>query len=202
MAAARRRTHAVCVNSVARSLRDALYLTIGLATSIVAFTVWVAGVTLSLSLAVFIVGLPMILLTAITFRWTAELDRRNAALVLGRPLRARYRPHAGGLLARLSATVRDRRTWKDLAWLVLHSVVGFAFGVVAISLVVTVAGLVLLPVWYWSIPDGIELGLWNVDTLLEAFLTAPLAIPLGLMTALLVRAMAAGHARLAAALLG
>src|SRR5438874_9789203 len=60
--------------------RDALYLTLGLLTSIVALAVWVAGLTLSLSLAAFIVGLPVILASAIAFRWTAELDRLNAAL--------------------------------------------------------------------------------------------------------------------------
>jgi hypothetical protein len=190
------------MNSLARSLLDAMYLTIALATSVVAMAVWIAGVSATLSLAVFIVGLPVFLLSTIAFRWTAELDRRNAALVLGRPLRARYRPQAGGLISRLSVTVRDLQTWKDLAWLVLHSVLGFTFGVAAVTFVATVAGLAVLPVWYWSIPDGVELGLWDVDTLLEAFVTAPLAIPLALLTALLVRGMAAGHARLASALLG
>jgi Putative sensor len=201
MAAARPRAHAGAMTTLARSLLDTLYLTIALATSVVAFAVWIAGVTASLSLAVFIVGLPIFVLSAIAFRWTAELDRRNAALVLGRPLRGRYRPHGAGLIARLVATLRDPQTWKDLAWLVLHSVLGFAFGVAAVSLVASVAGLAVLPVWYWSLPDGVELGLWDVDTLWEAFASAPLAIPLALLTALLLRAMAAAHARLARALL-
>lgn len=189
------------MNSFVRSLLDALYLTFALATSVVAMAVWIAGVTVSLSLAVFIVGLPVILLTALAFRWTAELDRRNAALVLGRPLRGRYRHQDGGLISRLTTTLRDPQTWKDLAWLVLHSALGFGFGIAAVSLVASVAGLAVLPLWYWSIPDGVEFGLWDVDTLWEAFATAPLAVPLGLFTALLLRAMAAVHAKLAAALL-
>ena len=173
------------MNSLARSLLDALYLTIALATSVVAMAVWIAGVSVTISLAVFIVGLPVFLLSTLAFRWTAELDRRNAALVLGRPLRGRYRPQRGGLIARLLATARDPQTWKDHAWLVVHSALGLA----------------VLPVWYWSITDGVELGLWDVDTLWEAFATAPLAIPLALVTALLLRAMATAHAKLARALL-
>lgn len=182
--------------------RDALYLTIALATSIVAMAVWVAGISVSLSLAVFIVGLPVVLLTAIAFRWTAELDRRNAALVFGGPVRARYRDHGGSLLDRLSRTMRDPQTWRDLLWLVLHSLVGFAFGVIAVSLVATTIGTALLPLWYWSIPDGVQFGLWNVDALWIAVLTAVLALPLAVLTAALLRVMAAGHARLALLLLG
>src|SRR5919204_518025 len=101
-----------------RAARDTAYLTIGLATSILAFGVWVAGLTLSLTLAAFIVGLPIVLLTAVAFRWTAELDRRNAALVRGGALRGRYRDHRGQrFLARVGSTLADPQTWKDLEWL-------------------------------------------------------------------------------------
>jgi Putative sensor len=201
MVDARTPIHPGDVNPVVRILLDTMYLTIALVTSVLAMAVWIAGLSVSLSLAVFIVGLPVILLTALAFRWTAELDRRNAALVLGRPLRGRYRAQGGGLISRLTTTLRDPQTWKDLAWLVLHSALGLAFGIAAVTLVASAVGLAVLPVWYWSIPEGVEFGLWDVDSLWEAFVTAPLAIPLGLLTALLVRAMAAGHARLAAALL-
>jgi Putative sensor len=182
---------------------DAAYLTIGLLTSILAFGVWVAGLTISLTLAVFIVGLPVILLTAIAFRWTAELDRRNAALARGRTLRARYRDHRGqGFVGRLRGTLADPQTWKDLVWLVVHSILGFGFGVAAVSLVATVLGIAVLPVWYWAIPDGVEFGLWTVDTLGEALASMLLAIPAAAITVGLLRAMALGESRLAAALLG
>jgi hypothetical protein len=181
---------------------DAAYLGVGLVTSVLAFGVWVACVTASLSLAVFIVGLPVMLLSAYAFRATAELDRHNAALVLGRPLRGRYRNHySEGFFGRLRATLTDPQTWKDLLWLVAHSVIGFGFGVVAVSLVASVLGLAVLPLWYWAIPDGVQIGLWTVDTLWEALVTAPLALPLGLLTAALLRGMARVHAALARSLL-
>lgn len=70
------------------------------------------------------------------------------------------------------------------------------------TLVATVLGAAVLPAWYWAIPDGIDFGLWTVDTLPAAAATALLAIPAGLVTIGLLRAMAAGESALAAVLLG
>jgi hypothetical protein len=93
-----------------RSGREVAYLTAGLLTSVLAFAVWVAAVTLSLSLALFIVGLPVMLASAIVFRWRADLDRWNASLFLGRPVRGRYRDHrAETFFGRLAATFKIPR---------------------------------------------------------------------------------------------
>jgi hypothetical protein len=185
-----------------RAGTDLLYLTFGLLTSILGFAVWVSALSASLSLAVFLVGLPVMLLSAWAFHWVAQLDRRNAALVEGRVLRGRYRDHTGKpFLARLRGTLADGQTWRDLAWLVLHSIIGFGFGVAAICLVGTVIGVAFLPVWYWAVPDGIDYGLWTVDTLGEAFATALLALPAAALTVGLLRAMALGESRLAVGLL-
>ena len=181
---------------------DALYLTIGLLTSVLAFGIWVTGVTVSLVTAVFIIGLPVILVSAIVFRWAADLDRHNAALVLGRRLHGRYRDKTGQrFLQRLSTTLRDGQTWRDLAWLVIHSIVGFGFGIAAVTSVAYVIGTALLPAWYWCLPDGADYGIWRVDSLGEAFLAVPLAIPFAMITVALLRGMALGEARIAEALL-
>jgi hypothetical protein len=186
-----------------RTARDAAYLTLGLLTSVLAFSVWVAAVTLSLTLAILIVGLPVIIGSAYVMRWTAELDRQNAALVFGRPVRGAYRSHRGGSLGtRLLNTVRDPQVWRDLAWLITHSIVGFAFGVIALSLVASVGALATLPLWYWSIPGGAEFGLWDAASLPLAFASALLAIPLAFVTVWVMRGMAKLHASLAVELLG
>ena len=118
---------------------DLAYLSIGGLTAVLAFCVWVTAVSVVASLVIFIIGLPLYLLSVIAFRWTAELDRRNAALLTGRPLRAVYRDHRGeGFFGRLSSTTRDAQTWKDLAWLVVHSVIGFTFAVIAVPLLASV----------------------------------------------------------------
>ena len=189
--------------SLDRTARDVAYLSLGLLTSILAFAVWVTAISLSVSLAVLIIGLPVIVGSAYVVRWTAELDRRNAALVFGRPVRGAYRRSRGGsLIARVLGTLRDPQVWRDLAWLITHSVVGFAFGVLAVTLVATVAGLATLPLWYWSLPEGIEFGLWDADTLPWAIISAFLAVPLGWITVWILRGLAKFHASLAVELLG
>src|SRR3954452_21287570 len=113
-----------------RIARDVTYLIFGLATSVLAFGVWVAALTLSLTFAILIVGIPVIIGSAYVMRWTAELDRQNAALVFGRPVRGHYRSHHGHSIGtRVLNTLRDPQVWRHLGWLITHSVVGFAFGV-------------------------------------------------------------------------
>src|SRR3954447_3178157 len=131
--------------SIDRTARDTAYLTLAFLTSIAAFTVWVLALSLSLSLALLIIGLPVVIGAAYVIRWTAELDRRNAALVFGRPVRGTYHSHhAASFGERVLAVVRDPQVWRDLAWLITHSVLGFAFGTLAIALVAAVGGLATL----------------------------------------------------------
>jgi signal transduction histidine kinase len=173
---------------------DLAYLSIGGVTAVIAFCVWVTALSVTLSLIVFIIGLPLYLLSVIAFRWTAELDRRNAALLRGRPLRATYKDHRGeSFLARLGSTSRDVQTWKDLAWLVVHSVVGFTFAVIAVSLVASVVAFLTMPLWFWSIPGGVDWGLWNIDNLPLALLATVLAFPLAALTYFVDRWMAIGE---------
>ena len=181
---------------------DLAYLSIGGLTAIVAFCVWVTAACVVLSLIIFIIGLPLYLLSVIAFRWTAELDRRNAALLLGRPLRAVYKDHTGeSFFARLGSTSQDPQTWKDLAWLVVHSVLGFAFAVIAVSLVASVIAFLTMPLWYWSISGGVDWGLWNIDSLPLALVSTALAFPLAALTYYLDRWMAQGELWLAVRLL-
>ena len=67
---------------------DALYLLLGFCMAIVALTVSVTGITLSLTLGLLIVGFPVVLLTFACVRWLAGIERHRAALVLGAPIAA------------------------------------------------------------------------------------------------------------------
>jgi signal transduction histidine kinase len=186
----------------ARAGLDLAYLTVGLVTSVLAFVVWVTLVSVTVSLLIFVIGLPLFLLCAVAFRWTAELDRRNAALALGRPLRGRYRDHDGeGFFQRLASTATDVQTWKDLAWLVLHSGLGFALGLAALIAVGAVLGLLTMPLWFWAVSGGPDVGTWHVDTLGKALLCTAVALPLAALVAILLRGMALAQSWLARLLL-
>ena len=165
---------------------------------------WVAALTLSLTLGLLIIGLPIVLGAAYAMRWTAELDRQNAALVFGRPVRGHYRSHrATGLFARVFKTLRDPQVWRDFAWLITHSIVGFAFGVIAVSLVVSDAqrgraarsgpGRCRTATTWGS-------GTWTRSS--RPSLAAWLALPLGFVTVWVLRGLAKFHASLAVELLG
>ena len=190
-------------DTAARAGLDFAYLAIGLATSVLAFCVWVTALSVTISLLIFVVGLPLFLLSAIAFRWTAELDRRNAALVLGEPLRASYRDHSGeGFFERLGSTAADLQTWKDLLWLILHSGLGFALGTVAVTAVALVVGMATMPAWYWAIDGGPDVfAAWQVDTLGKALLCTLASLPLAAIVVGLLRGMAFAESWLARALL-
>ncbi len=192
----------VVAQATSRAVRDVAYLAVGLVTGALAAVVWAVGLGLSLGLAVLIVGLPVIVATGFAFKAVTDLDRRNAALVLGRPLRGTYRPRASGVRGQVWATLGDPQTWRDFAWLILHSVVGVVFGCLALGAVAGTLGLLVLPAWSWSLPDGADLGIWRIDTLLESFAGPLLAVPAAALTVGLARVLALGQVSLATLLLG
>ena len=66
----------------------------------------------------------------------------------------------------------------------------------------TIAGLIVLPAWYWSLPnEGVDFGLFRADTLGEAFLGTDIGLVAIPITYVLVRWMTEGMLRLSRALL-
>jgi signal transduction histidine kinase len=183
---------------------DAAYLFTGLLASMLAFTAWITAVTLSLALAVLVVGLPLMLGTFECFRALTDLDRRRAAIVLGTPIPSVYRPRGqGGVWNRLRAAARDPQSWKDTAYLGLFSVVGFVWGTIALVVWGVVLGSIFLPAWWWSLPENAEYaGLLTIDSWeLSAAVSVCglLCLPLALM---LQRGLAASQVWVARLLLG
>jgi signal transduction histidine kinase len=162
------------MTALIRWARDVAFHCVGLVTSVVGFTLWVTGVSVTLGLAVLIVGVLVALVFFWIFRWFARIERRRAALVLGEPIPERYRrgEPGAGWFARLRAAAADPATWKDFAWTGIQGVPGFLISFAAISLWAVVLGLLTLPAWYWSLPQAADLGLWEVDSLGTAFAAA------------------------------
>ena len=94
--------------------------------------------------------------------------------MLGEPIPERYRrgqPGAAGSRA-CAPPPPDPATWKDFAWTGICGVLGFAISLAAIVLWAVVLGLVTLPAWWWSLPEPVEFGLFEVDSLGLAFAVA------------------------------
>jgi signal transduction histidine kinase len=182
---------------------DALYLLTGLVTSIVAFTVWVTGVTLSLTLGLLIIGFPIVLATFWCLRVLADLERRRAALVFGTPLQAAYRAGDDSrLVGRLKTAAHDPQRWKDLVYVGLHGVLGFAWGTVWIVLVGFTLGSLTLPGWWWAMPDDAQYLWFTIDSWEESVGAAAIGVAMLPVTLLVQRPLAVSQAYVARWLLG
>lgn len=189
--------------------RDLLYVLGVLAASIVEFVVWVTGVSVTASMLVLVIGVVVWLATVIAFRFAAGLDRRTAGWYRRSRIYGDYRSsHAGTLLSRARLVSTDPRTWKDLGWLVFNSTVGFVLATAAITVTALAVSYILMPLWWWAIADPskqygtLNLGLYTVTSTGWALVTTGLGLVLLPVAALLNRAAAAGHAGLAARMLG
>lgn len=116
----------------------------------IALLVVLVVVLVAAPLVVVWIGLPMLAAALVATRWLADVHRRWAAEVLGRPVPPAYRPlPASGFFARAQAVLADPMTWRDLAWLFVAPVVGLVVGVLAAVLLL---GVVTLPAWWYVMP--------------------------------------------------
>jgi signal transduction histidine kinase len=184
--------------------RELAYLLLGGPMAVAAFVVFVTGVTTGLTLAITLVGLPILLATAYADRGLSWLERRRAALVLGEQIAEAYRrPSGPGILSRAKSVAVDPQTWKDAGWMVALSVVGFACWLAAIVLWANTLLAVTLPLYWWALPrDAIDLwdgkhldAWWEVGVVAALGLVALVAVPW------ICAALAHGQVRLARTLL-
>src|SRR5690349_5628622 len=181
---------------------DLTYQVLALPASILAFTVVVCVLSLAAAAIGIIIGLPFLLVLFAAVRSNARLERKRAGWTLREPIAEAYRRRDGNWLRRLRVVASDPQSWKDLAWLTFAGIFGFTASIITITLWATIAGVLVLPAWYWSLPEnGPDFGLFRADTLGEAFLAVDLALVAIPIAYLLTHWMTAGTLRLSKALL-
>jgi signal transduction histidine kinase len=150
----------------------------------------------------FIVGIPLFVGLMFLWRALARFERRLLARMLDVRIDDPYRtPISDTRLGRVRDRLVDPATWKDLAYLLLLMPLGIASFTVVVSLAGTAIGLLTLPAWAWSVPDGVDIGFLTVSSAGESLLVAPLALPVWLLLLLAVRGLVALHGAVARALL-
>jgi signal transduction histidine kinase len=162
--------------------------------------VLITGLSIGLGVAIITFGLPIVVTFAIA-RGFARFERRVAGGLLGLDLPDPYRPAVGGWWARLLSRIADPATWKDLAYLMVDFPLGIADFCVAVCVIGVTLGLIAAPLYFWSIPGGLDLGLVRVDTLPEALGTMVVGVALAPLAVRLTSAFAIIHALIARALL-
>ena len=99
--------------------------------------------------AVIVLGIPVLLLTIPATRWIADQHRSMAGRVLGTPIPRQYRPPpSGGALSRLAGWASDPMTWRDQAWIIAATTLGFALALTSVLLLVLV---VTGALWWFGI---------------------------------------------------
>jgi hypothetical protein len=117
-------------------------------TGVAYFTWVVTGLSLSVSFAIFIFGLPVALLFLLSVRGVAWLEGRLVEALLGvrMPRRQLFAPQNAKLLERIKTLVTDKHTWLSIVYMVIQFVLGTVYFVVLFTVFVFAASFAALPV--------------------------------------------------------
>jgi signal transduction histidine kinase len=174
--------------------RSNAYILASFVLGVITFTYFMTMVSLGLSLLIIWVGVPILVATVASTKWFARIERRRTGWLLREPILSLYLPpQRRGMLGYLHTAIGDSAVWKDLLWLlVLLPIFSLAAFILAVTFWTAALSLIVMPLWYWPIPDGVELGLFNVNTIHEAFAVIPIGLVLFAITVPFTRALALG----------
>lgn len=121
-----------------RAYAAIFYMLLALATGVIYFTTVVAGLSMSLGLAITLIGIPFFLLFVGIVRVFSLVEGRVIESLLGvrMPRRPLYAQSGDGILARIGRMLTDPRTWTTMLYMALMLPLGvfyFAFTVAGFS---------------------------------------------------------------------
>jgi uncharacterized membrane protein len=181
------------------------YAVLALATGIVYFTVTVTGLSLSVGLAVLIIGIPFFLLFVGFTRVLALAEGRLVEALLGQrmPRRPPYPSRGMPVMTRIMEMLADRRTWTTMLYFLLMLPLGIAYFVVAVVGISVSVGLALAPFAGWLVESGgIHVdGVYTVPEPWAALVTVPLGLLILTLLMHLMRGIGIMHGGLAKHLL-
>jgi signal transduction histidine kinase len=172
----------IFINRLLRDIFDPLtygrigYLLVALPLGIIEFTFLVTAISVGVGTAITLVGIPILIGTIYAWRWLAQLERRLIGALTGVQIPSPYRPDptGAGWSRKVYARLADPATWKDLVFLLLQLPLGIVAFAAATVVLGCAASWLAAPAYYWAVPDGVDLGLFQVDTLPGALALVPL----------------------------
>lgn len=134
-----------------------LYMLIAIVTGIIYFTWAVTGLSLSVSLAIFIFGLPFLFFFLHSVRGLALLEGRLVEALLGvrMPRRTRFSSQNVKWLERIKMLVTDKNNWKMLFYMFCQLPFGTLYFVLIVTLVSLSLSFVVSPIIEGFIQRGI-----------------------------------------------
>jgi signal transduction histidine kinase len=181
---------------------DLAYISLGLASGIFALTFFFVGPVVSIALIITLIGIPKLLLDVWIMQLWANGERLRGTLA-GVPVplsRRRWRGET--VVKRVRNVLTDPMTWRELVWLILAFGIGTASFIAGVTAFGVGLGFLTLPLWAWSLPDGVEVGVTTIRSVgwmvVFAVLAGPPAAVLG---SWILRGSALVQAKLVQALL-
>jgi Flp pilus assembly protein TadB len=152
-----------------------LYHLLGLPLGIAYFVWLVTGLSTGLGLLVTLIGIPLLTLVLASVRPLAAAERFLANELLGAGIPgAPLAPSGSGWIGRLTAYWSDGRTWRGVAFLFVRFPAGLASFVVATVAYGVALMLLAAPVLAPLDADGLDVGPWAIDGILEGLALMPL----------------------------
>jgi Putative sensor len=135
-----------------------LYMLIAFVTGILYFTWVVTGLSLSISFAIFIFGLPFALLFLLSVRGLALLEGRMVEALLGvrMPRRPLFSDQGLKWLQRLKLLIRDKFNWLAMLYMLLQLVIGTIYFSLLVALFSLSISLMAAPFVQFFVPNPRE----------------------------------------------
>ncbi len=119
-----------------RAWGSLFYMLIAFVTGVAYFSWAVTGISVSISFAIFIFGLPVAFLFLLSVRGLAWLEGRLVEALLGvrMPRRSLLPPKDGKLIERIKLLLLDKHTWFSIIYMLLQFVLGTVYFVVLVTI--------------------------------------------------------------------
>jgi len=135
-----------------RTYASMFYMVLSLATGIFYFTWVVTGLSVSLSLVVVLIGIPLLILFFGSVRLLSLVEGRLVEVMLGErmPRRPLYSARGRNWLQRIGDMFTDVRTWSTLFYLLLMLPLGIVYFTINVTLLSLSLSMIAAPLLVWT----------------------------------------------------
>nr|WP_245815624.1 sensor domain-containing protein [Luteimonas chenhongjianii] len=158
-----------------RTYASMFYMVLSLATGIFYFTWVVTGLSVSLSLVVVLIGIPLLILFFGSIRLLSLVEGRLVEVMLGErmPRRPLYSARGRNWLQRIGDMFTDVRTWSTLLYMLVMLPLGVVYFTVTVTLLSLSLSMVAAPL---ALLPGLHLNVWEFG--IDIPQQAPYLLPL------------------------
>jgi len=149
-----------------RTYASMFYMVLSLATGIFYFTWVVTGLSVSLSLVVVLIGIPLLILFFGSIRLLSLVEGRLVEVMLGErmPRRPLYSARGRNWLQRIGDMFTDARTWSTLLYMLVMLPLGVVYFTINVTLLSLSLSMIAAPLMVWTgmASPGAHNGGWTV----------------------------------------